>query len=705
MRKGDIETLHILLVLVLPGGEVTTHRGRIGTRCAGQHIVLVGVEGIELNAQLATPERSIDTDVVVQVLLPRDVGIGHRRGVDALLTHTANDYGVAAREVHRIEVLVGTHGRRTRQTDTATELQVVHPLGTKPLLLRDTPTGRCSGEEAPARTAHTREEVRTVVTTRQLDVEAVVEVIVQTCYETHLARAVAHTANGTLVARGVTEVQLRQILEHQIVHTAVVVVGLVVARLNQRESSHAVLAEGVVIRERGLRNAIIGVVRSLLQRVLRTQTRIGVAHRVVNRVDVAVLVIRELTQSQLIRGRKGLRVLEGHIIRSEEFGRQTLHPGYIPAQRNVGLDKGGAALERTRLLVGGYGVHRGRSGRRCGVVLHAIHHHLFRHVGVYTHRLLGYVVPGIRVGRVGRLVVVLNTACNTHLQREVLGNLGREVGTCRVATEVEVIDVTLLVEHTHRSEVVHIVVATVGRNGVRHGGTHVEDLVVPVGVAPTILLVEHLLHDVGREDGLLTIQLQCLVVPIGVARTVQKLHRVGICADTERTLVRDGGFTLLTALGRHDDNRVTIQTIDGSGRSILQNRNRLDILGIDLVDVTRHTIDDVKHRLATYHNRRAIGTRLTRSLHGRHTGHTTGQHVRYVAHRGLLKLLARDLRDGRRHRGLLLYTVTYDHHFVNLLGVVLKLHLQIRYAIDRDGHGLITDERNLQDALLLQVLQ
>ena len=347
VRQGEIKTSYILLVLVLPGGEVTTHRRRIGTRCAGQHVELIGVEDVGLNTEQTTPERSIDTDVVVQVLLPRDVGVSHRRGVDALLTHTTDYDRIAIRNRHRVQVLVGAHGRRTRQTDTTTQLEVIHPLGTKPLLLRDTPTGRSSGEEAPARTGHTREEVRTIVTTRQLDVDAIVVVVVQTSHEAHLTLTVARTANRTLIARSITEFELGQVLVGQVIHATVVVVALSVARLDQRQSSHTVLTEGVVERERGLRNTIIGVVRSLLQRVLRAKTRIGVAYRVVDLVDVAVLIVREATQSQLIGRREGLRVLEGHIVRSEELGRKTLHPRYIPAQREVGLDVGGTTLVRT----------------------------------------------------------------------------------------------------------------------------------------------------------------------------------------------------------------------------------------------------------------------------------------------------------------------------------------------------------------------
>ena len=455
-----------------------------------------------------------------------------------------------------------------------------------------------------------------------------------------------HTTNSTLIARLITEVQLRQILEQQIVGTTVVVIAAVIASLHQHQSCDAViLTEGLVIRQRALSDTVIGVVRSLLQRVLRAQARIGLAHRVVDLVDVAILIIRETTQRHLIRGRERLGVLEGHIVRCEELCRQALHPRHIPTQRDIGLNECRAALILTRLHICSYGIDRCRSGRGCGVILNTINCNLFRYVGMHTHSLLRNVVPSRRISRVGRLIVNLNTTCNTHIEGKALGDLCREIYTSCIATEIKIIDITLLVEHTHRGKVVHTVVAAIGRNRVRHICTYAEHLVVPIGITPAILTCQHLLHDIGCKDRLLAIEFQRLIVPIGVSGAVKQLQRIGIRADTIITLIRDGRFAILTTLGGYDDDRITVKTINRSCRSIFQNRDRLDIFGVDLVDITGHTIDDVESRLTTYHNRRRIGTGLTRRLHSRYTRYTTCQHIGYAAHRCFFELFTRNLRD------------------------------------------------------------
>lgn len=131
----------------------------------------------------------------------------------------------------------------------------------------------------------------------------------------------------------------------------------------------------------------------------------------------------------------------------------------------------------------------------------------------------------------------------------------------------------------------------------------------------------------------------------------------------------------MARFGLHDHHAVGgTQSVDGC-RGVLENRNRFDVVGVDIVELclgALHAVDDVERRVHAADADLGCGTRATVAHTTVDTGDGSGQGRRSVHRRIDLQSVARDVGDGSRDRGFFLYAVAYDHHVVEYFGVLLQ---------------------------------
>ena len=167
-------------------------------------------------------------------------------------------------------------------------------------------------------------------------------------------------------------------------------------------------------------------------------------------------------------------------------------------------------------------------------------------------------------------------------------------------------------------------------------------------------------------------------------------------------------------LGRDEDDAVsTLRAVDSRGRGVLQHREVLDVLNVDIVDVlTLEAVDqDVSLRAGTEGRDttdpelRRVLTRLTTGLEGHDARHVTGQRVCQVRRAVVLQVVHLDVAHSTRHGELLLCAHTGDDHFVNgILDVFLQLDVDDSLvALDEHLLRLVADVGEDERAVLLHL--
>ena len=144
--------------------------------------------------------------------------------------------------------------------------------------------------------------------------------------------------------------------------------------------------------------------------------------------------------------------------------------------------------------------------------------------------------------------------------------------------------------------------------------------------------------------------------------------------------LRLSGTSLLR--GDEDDTVTGLGTVDGGRCGVFQYLHGLNVIGVYTGDVAQaHTVHDIE-RVGSH-----VGGVTAHADRGRLAG-TAGRgdelHAGRLALQGLggggdgavLHIGGFHLRDGARHRALLLHTVTDDDHFFQGLGVFLQGHIQ-----------------------------
>ena len=136
-----------------------------------------------------------------------------------------------------------------------------------------------------------------------------------------------------------------------------------------------------------------------------------------------------------------------------------------------------------------------------------------------------------------------------------------------------------------------------------------------------------------------------------------------------------------TALGgdNHNTSRGTV-TIQGCRSSILQHRHALDIIRVQVCNVTivDDTIDNIKRLVATVERTNTtnadvrLGTWLTIGVVHLHTRSSTFKGTCYSRSDALLNLFRVDRGNGTSDRLALSCTISHDNHLVNELGIALQ---------------------------------
>ena len=177
-------------------------------------------------------------------------------------------------------------------------------------------------------------------------------------------------------------------------------------------------------------------------------------------------------------------------------------------------------------------------------------------VGTNLH-IIGYINIDIRTQRVALIVKALQHTLLIHIvARDIIGNF---LGSASYGN-IMILDNTSL-----RGNIIHPVVfntcgLVLGLVGVLH------------------IIIIH---------GLTSILGHIVLIALGDLCTIGKLQFLGKILNTQITVVADGGFLILTTLGRNENNTVgTVGTIDSGGSCILQDLYRLDIVGVDIVERT-----------------------------------------------------------------------------------------------------------------------
>ena len=160
-----------------------------------------------------------------------------------------------------------------------------------------------------------------------------------------------------------------------------------------------------------------------------------------------------------------------------------------------------------------------------------------------------------------------------------------------------------------------------------------------------------------------------------------------------------------TFLCRDEDDTVgAARAINSRSRTVFQNVERLDVVRVDVRQVTtRHTVDD-NQRTRTGSTRghatdldARLVVRVTGSRVGdAHAGHLALDHHRRVNAGHSCKILGRDMRDGRGQLLLVHRTITDDHHLVELVALLTHRHVDGCAAVDSLRRALISYIRELQ---------
>ena len=173
-----------------------------------------------------------------------------------------------------------------------------------------------------------------------------------------------------------------------------------------------------------------------------------------------------------------------------------------------------------------------------------------------------------------------------------------------------------------------------------------------------------------------------------------------------RTWIVQSQRTCFTTFGCNQNYTVsTTRTIDGCRRSIFQDVDWFNITRVDRLNATRvqrHTIYYIKWWIGSIQRTVTTNTNITqftRTLTGRniHAGSLTLQSLKSIRYRLCIQFFRRDTSQSTRHIRLLLNTVTYDNHLIQLRSLRADYHIHLCPFPTHQFHGflyrLISDSR------------
>ena len=319
------------------------------------------------------------------------------------------------------------------------------------------------------------------------------------------------------------------------------------------------------------------------------------------------------------------------------------------------------------------------SGFAHGVVVEPVGPAVTLHLGV-DHRAHGHD-PVERVARAVHQVV---------LDARIPGDVGRnlqpvlEQRAGRVDAEVILVvlrafEDAVLPQVAHRQRVGQLVGAAVELHVVvvQDRGLEVEVGPVAVGVERRIVALAEMLDVALAVTGLLARVEARLVVEVHVIDRSEQVGIAGHLLDRDVSVVLDLQAARTAFLrGDEDDAVGGLVAVDGGRGGVFQDRHRLDVLGVHLVERRFESVDDDQRRRiveradAAHGDRAAVGSGLARGL-----GHL---HARDLA---VLEVGGRDRRYGAREFLLAGRAVADDHDVLHGEGVLFERDVGA-------GHGL-----------------
>ena len=717
-------------------GAVLLGRGRsedVGQReRRGEHVLGVADVEVGRDVEAVFEEAQIETEVVGYDRLPRkSVADGvRRRGVIGLFRAVEGVAQLAGRD--RFDVVVVRHLLVAERAVREAHLGVVPPVAHRlpEFLLRDAPSGRCRGEEAPAVVGG--EARRTVVACRHFEKVLAGVVVVRTGEITQRpVGRIRLDAAFDLALRHVDEAQLlaqRPFLADAQFRRAEV---LEVAAGYGRE---VVLAPRVAVIEVGVDHMAVIVVAVLLIEVVdRTVGEID--HGGLRRVPCVGRRIGAVG-SEVVAAAVGVVGVEFQILVACEVER---HP--------VGDD---VVVVLARVLVASVGEYAAASAgdRRVGE-LDAVGINERGAVGVDRNERRADVVGHVEEDAVG--VELFGTVLLPVTAVFVVGHLHADVvrvvhprryfgGDLR-AERVAVVDIlgamveqAFTVEVAAADVVVDLVVAARERNVVLGFGTAaLEHVVVPVEVAQ-IAVFAVAVGDDPRAVGMLGLVVAAVVehlhllvrvVPAHiafrrVAEFVGEFHvvvsrrdevgRGGVPRHAVAAVVVDFQRAGLTALGgdEHHAGR-SLGAVDRAGRSVLEHRYRFDVVGVDLRQRRFDAVDEHQRAAAVERYRAAdldvVVLAFDRAAAEQQRRIGALQGGGRIGHGTVVEVLAADGAHGARDVHALLLAVADHDHLVDGCRALHEGNVDGGVGVDVDRPGLVADERDDELRRKLDVLQ
>ena len=206
------------------------------------------------------------------------------------------------------------------------------------------------------------------------------------------------------------------------------------------------------------------------------------------------------------------------------------------------------------------------------------------------------------------------------------------------------------------------------------------------------------------KDGATAVHVS-LVGGIHIGIGVGQLRDLGEPGDTFIVVESEFRLTHLTGLGRDDNDAVsTAHTVDGGGRRVLEDRETLDIFGVDIVEAAFYTVD--QHQRTGMLVREGGDTAdpdvglvvagFAGTLHGDHARETSRDDGGQTGRRHL-DLIRLDGSLRTDDRNLSLGTITHDDDFVQFVDDRHKRHINKGALTHHNLLLLVTEGREYKN--------
>ena len=690
--QAGIDTPVVHDTVVLPGFVVETGDARNGVALQ-EDVLTAVVEVVGRDFDLVVEESQVESDVAFGLDLPVDVVVGEEQVVDTG-THAVRCRGSDSLvegvsvgcERCPVEEAVGTRIVVTRAADREADLQVVHhaleAFGIELLV----------GDEVAD--THGREESEPVVLGEGL-AAGVAEV---TLDEVAVVVRIGDTAHDALLAVG----------KHRIV------VLFLLLRVEQHGADVVHVVEGALVVDGALN---VDFAQVAVRRELRVfdfgRARGG---RREDQVAGGIALAGVVEARPVVAQCGGASV----VVEADACaGAQTLGDELqILVERDFRLDLGSPLLTVALVVEHVVGV----SVVGVGLLLVGCQ----RSVAVDGREEVRRRVEDERediVGRAVRRPAMGVLSRKVDAQIGALAHLQVDVAAQVVALETEVavvFAVGVLLEYAvglvvgHRYEVFGVLGATAEVQRVALAVHGLSDQFVD----PLRIGIEVVVHAVTVFlDALLAETRGQAVVETGLVGQFEVLPRI----DELRQALRRGDRLLdaegdlrrrdRTALGGHQNNAVgTLGTVDGRCGSVLEDAEGLDLVGLDVVDVAGHAVDQHQgFRTALEGADTAdpelgvVTSGLGAALDADQTGELTGEVARQVARCRLHQVAGSDGCDRADHGLAFLLAVTHDDDLFDLVRIGFQLDVDDVAAVDREGLRQVADVADRDGLLVVYV--